>query len=85
MNIKKEIIYFLIGLIGFLLLFSSLESTPSEESLVKSGQVKLICSMKDGYKVINPDKVINKDSSGYWNFTNGYAKNCYLEKGKNNE
>ena len=37
----------------------------------------LICEMQDGEREIDKDKIVSFDDiSGYWTFTNGYAKNC---------
>lgn len=49
----------------------------------KTGQLVLECQMKDGWEVIDPDKIKGfDDETGYFYFTNGYAKNCEVEKGE---
>lgn len=47
---------------------------------VKSGEAKLVCDMKGGERVIDPDKVVDL-LDGVWVFTNGSAKNCEVIKG----
>lgn len=47
---------------------------------VQRGELALVCEMKDGERVIDPEMV-----TGYvddtWIFDNGYAKNCKVIKG----
>ena len=44
-------------------------------SEVKSGKKILICNCK----VVSPAKIVGfNDNTGYWTFTNGYARNCII-------
>ena len=59
-----------------------LNCTLSNETLynVKSGKKTLLCFLHDGVSEIDKDLVTDFDeSTGYWIFTNGYAKNCYTK------
>lgn len=52
-------------------------------NIVKSGEAKLYCHIGNDYKLINPEKVIDFyeiDGNYYWEFVNGQATNCYLER-----
>ena len=53
--------------------------THSEDSklleMARSGELTLECHLRDGYKVIDPAKVVNF-SEGRWFFTNGSATQC---------
>ena len=63
-------------LIG-LLLSNSIKTLPLNDDEI------LICHIKsiDSYRVIDRNKIVEYDpDTGYWIFTNGYAKNCYIEK-----
>lgn len=43
----------------------------------KDGRKTLECYIDNQYKAIDPDKIVDyDDESGYFIFTNGYAKNC---------
>ena len=44
---------------------------------VKSGELSLACHMKDGFQIIEPEKVVDFDG-GRWFFTNGSATKCSL-------
>ena len=46
---------------------------------VKSGEAKLVCDMRDGMRVIDPELVVDL-IDGVWVFTNGSAKNCEVIK-----
>lgn len=45
---------------------------------VKSGEAQLVCDMKDGARVIGPNKVVNL-VDGVWVFESGSAKNCSVK------
>lgn len=47
---------------------------------VKLGEANLICDMKDGVRVIGPDKVVDL-VDGVWVFKSGSAKSCAIIKG----
>lgn len=47
---------------------------------VQAGKVKLVCVMKDGERVIDPNKVVDL-ADGVWLLRNGHAKNCEVIKG----
>ena len=42
---------------------------------VKSGEAKLVCDMKGGERVIDPELVVDL-VDGVWVFTSGSAKSC---------
>lgn len=46
---------------------------------VQRGEVKLVCLMKDGERVIEPEMVTGLIEDT-WIFDNGYAKNCKVIK-----
>lgn len=46
----------------------------------QAGVITLQCHMKDGERVIDPDKVVDL-VEGTWVFTSGSAKNCSIIKG----
>lgn len=50
-------------------------SLNSELYAVQAGELTLVCVMKDGERVIDPDKVVDL-VDGVWVFTNGSAKSC---------
>ena len=75
---KNDIVVLLV-IVAILFLFSNLFGDLSQVDKVKKGEVELYCHFKDGYRKVDPDKVIGiNDEAGYWLFTNGYAKieNC---------
>ena len=45
---------------------------------VQSGELTLICHMRDGVRVIEPGKVVDF-SDGVWFFERGHAKNCIVK------
>jgi hypothetical protein len=48
---------------------------------LKSGEVQVECSFKDGTKLIEPSKIVDFDQdTGTVFFTNGYAKSCEVIK-----
>ena len=54
--------------------------TSKVEKDVKSGKAILYCQFKDGYRAVDPKKVVSfDDESGCWAFTNGWACNCDVE------
>ena len=56
---------------------------PEDEAVlkVKSGEFTLECQFRDGWKQIEPSKVVSRDDqTSSWQFTNGYAKNCKIYK-----
>jgi len=59
----------------YLIMFSE----PKMVTDVKEGRSTLMCQMKDGWREIDSTKVVALDNSGYWIFTNGYAKNCTVK------
>ena len=54
-------------------------SLNSELYAVQAGELTLRCVMKDGERVIDPDKVVDL-VDGVWLFDNGHAKNCAVIK-----
>lgn len=48
---------------------------------VQRGEVKLVCVMKEGERVIEPARVTGFIDDT-WIFDNGYAKNCKVIKGR---
>jgi len=70
-----------IGLITFLIVLVFIENTNINymEKKVRSNKYELECFMKDGWRVIDKDKIVGFDEgTGYWQFTNGYASNCIV-------
>lgn len=56
-------------------------SLSSELRAVQSGEVELVCVMKDGERVIDGSKVTGS-IDGKWTFEDGgYAGNCRIIKG----
>lgn len=47
---------------------------------VKTGEVKLVCDMRDGERVIDRELVVDL-VDGVWVFTSGSAKSCVIIKG----
>ena len=47
---------------------------------VQAGELKLICHMRDGVRVIEPAKVVDF-YDGVWIFERGHASNCKVVKG----
>lgn len=45
---------------------------------VQSGELTLICHMRDGVRVIEPAKVVDF-MDGVWIFERGHAKNCIVK------
>lgn len=49
--------------------------------MVKSGEVSLQCHIGEGYKKIDPSKVVDfYPDQGYWEFTNGGSKSCQVNR-----
>lgn len=48
---------------------------------VQRGELTLVCEMKDGERVIDPEMVTGL-LDGVWVFKNGYARNCKVIKGR---
>ena len=47
----------------------------------KSGKYTLQCNINGDWKTINPSKIQGfDDETGYYIFTNGFAKNCVIVK-----
>lgn len=56
-------------------------SLNSELYAVQAGELTLVCVMKDGRRVIDPDKVVDL-VDGVWVFSDeGHARNCEVIKG----
>ena len=54
-------------------------NTTSLTTKVKSGSKILVCDIDGAYTRIPPKKIIGfNDQTGYWSFTNGYARNCSI-------
>lgn len=49
---------------------------------VQSGEVELVCVMRDEARTINPNQVTGL-MDGVWLFDNGHARNCEVVKGGN--
>ena len=47
---------------------------------VQSGELTLVCVMKDGDRTIEPNRVVDL-MDGVWIFDNGHASNCVMIKG----
>ena len=47
---------------------------------VQSGELTLVCVMKDGERVIEPSRVVDL-MDGVWIFERGHASNCKVVKG----
>jgi hypothetical protein len=75
-NKKLEKIIIAFSVVSIVLFVKVLISEPAVVTDVKSGKAVLTCQMSDGWVEIDKSKVVSLDSSGYWIFTNGYAKNC---------
>ena len=57
----------------------------SEKTIPLNDDEVLICHIKniDGFKAIDRDKIVEYDPvTGYWIFTNGYSRHCYIKKRK---
>ena len=66
-------------LISFAFLLASYSSTKQSQVFVDviTGESELVCFIDNEYKTINTNKIKSFDeSTGYWTFENGYAKNC---------
>lgn len=55
-------------------------SLNSELYAVQAGELTLVCVMKDGERVIDPDKVVDL-VDGVWILENGHARNCAVLEG----
>lgn len=77
---KTNLAIFAIGFATLITLLA-LVSYASESSLraVQAGEVKLVCLMKDGERVIPPEMVTGL-LDDTWLFKNGYAKRCRIIK-----
>ena len=47
---------------------------------VQSGELTLVCVMKDGERTIEPSRVVDF-MDGVWIFERGHASNCVMIKG----
>lgn len=66
--------------IAISLCFSAINYAASGDlRAVKSGEAKLVCDMRDGMRVIDPDKVVDL-VDGVWILENGHAINCEVIK-----
>ena len=55
-------------------------SLSSELHAVQSGELTLVCVMKDEARTIAPSQVVDQ-MDGVWLFDNGHARNCEVVKG----
>jgi len=63
----------------FVLICFCLPESEMEKS-VKSGEKILTCEFSDGWRDVPSEKIVGyNDETGYWSFTNGYAKNCEVQ------
>jgi len=61
--------------VAILIMIYEILSSTNITSEVKSGQKILVCN----YETVPPNKIVGfNDNTGYWTFTNGYAKNCKI-------
>ena len=66
-----------ISVILGILIIMNLYIEPQLLKDVKSGKYTLTCQFKDEWRDISKDMIVNyNEDSGYWEFKNGYAKNC---------
>ena len=78
---KKEI---LIMVIMLLLVCIGIHVTDPVYQIKHDPNAELVCDFEDGERVVPKDKI-----SGYieeedtWVFTNGYARNCRIERDEN--
>lgn len=71
----NKLVLVLIG-IAISLCFAAINYAASGElRAVKNGEAKLVCDMKGGERVIDPDKVVDL-VDGVWVFARGSAKSC---------
>jgi len=76
---KNILIIIIIG--GCIATISAIMQSTSIASGVQNGSKILTCDINNQYKVIPPSKVVGfNDSTGYWIFTNGYARQCVVSK-----
>ena len=67
----------IIATVSGLILLSYLTPQPEIFVKVKNNELTLECEFEDGWRTVDADKVISYDEeTGYWTFTNGYAKHC---------
>jgi len=73
----KKVSYYVVSIMVLFSLIAILSKPSQIEIDVKSGTKTLTCEFADGWREIEPEKVVGfNDENGYWTFTNGYAKNC---------
>ena len=69
-----------VGAILLVILLAWIADAPDRELLekVKNGELTLQCHFKDGWRVVEPDKVTDFYGNT-WIFTNGSASRCKLK------
>lgn len=76
----NKLVLFLTG-IAISFCFSAINYAASGDlRAVKTGEVKMVCAMRGGERVIDPELVVDL-IDGVWVFESGSAKNCAIIKG----
>ena len=74
---QKNIIIVIFVLIFVMLVLPSVFVDNKIVKEVKTGEKTLTCEFSDGWRDVPKEKIIGlNDNNGYWEFTNGYARNC---------
>jgi len=79
MKTLKRTLY-LCSLVFVLILFYFLHITDPVYQLKHDNSKNLICTFKDGDRVVPKNKIIMIDDNGCFAFDNGYACNCRIER-----
>lgn len=77
MDSHKAFYIILIAIV--LLILFSYQTKDKQAELVINGDLTLMCDIKGkGVVQIEPEKITGRED-GYWKFTNGKAKSCYVD------
>jgi hypothetical protein len=74
-----KLVLFTLG-VAILFCFAINYAANSNLRAVQSGELTLVCVMKDGERTIEPNRVVDL-MDGVWIFDNGHASNCEVVKG----
>jgi len=84
-TLNRERILYLCLLAFILILFYFLRITDPVYQLKHDDSKNLVCTFKDGDRVVPKNKIIMIDDNGCFAFDNGYACNCRIIGGNDDK
>ena len=78
---KAKYILYILYIFIFLSLLNIYVSNDKYNMFMNNDNLYLECYIQYEYVEVNKSKIISfDDTTNYWTFTNGYAKNCKIHK-----